>query len=59
MYGAPGPYDYKKWNARVGLQYTTYLHLYGASNNFDGSYLGGQHNASGNNSLFAYLWIAF
>ena len=59
MYGAPGPFDYKKWNLRVGLQFTEYLHLYGASNNFDGSYLGGTHNASGNNSVFAYLWIAF
>ena len=59
MYGAPGPYDYKKWNARIGLQFTEYLHLYGASNNFDGSYLGGTHNATGNNSVFAYLWIAF
>ncbi len=59
MYGAPGPYDYKKWNMRVGLQYTNYLNLYGGRTNFDGSNIGGTHNASGNNSLFAYLWVAF
>ena len=59
MYGAPGPYDYKKWNARLGLQFTSYMHLYGGTNNFDGSFLGRTHNASGNNSVFAYLWIAF
>jgi hypothetical protein len=46
MHGAPGPYDYKTWNARIGLQFTWYLHLYGGTNNFDGSFLGGTHNAS-------------
>jgi hypothetical protein len=59
MHGAPGPYDYKTWNARLGLQFTWYLHLYGGTNNFDGSFLGGAHNASGNNSVFAYAWLAF
>jgi hypothetical protein len=59
MHGAPGPYDYKTWNARLGLQFTEYLHLYGGTNNFDGSYLGGVHNAKGNNSVFAYAWVAF
>jgi hypothetical protein len=59
MHGAPGPYDYKTWNARIGLQFTRYLHLYGGTNNFDGSFLGGTHNASGNNSVFAYAWVAF
>ncbi|RBP05666.1 hypothetical protein DFR50_13429 [Roseiarcus fermentans] len=59
MKGAPGPYDDKKWNMRVGLQFTSYFHLYGGANNFDGSYLGNTHNASGNNSLFAYMWIVF
>ena len=58
-HGAPGPYDYTTWNARIGLQFTWYLHLYGGSNNFDGSFLGGTHNASGNNSVFAYAWLAF
>ncbi len=58
-HGAPGPYNYKTWNARIGVQFTEYLHLYGGTNNFDGSYLGGTHNAAGNNSVFAYAWLAF
>jgi hypothetical protein len=58
-HGAPGPYDYKTWNARIGLQFTQYLHLFGGGRNFDGSFLGGTHDASGNNSVFAYAWIAF
>ena len=56
-YGAPFPYS--TWNVRLGIQFTEYLHLYGGTNNFDGSYLGGTHNAQGNNSVFAYAWIAF
>ena len=58
-HGAPGPGDYKTWNARIGIQFTEYLHLYGGTNNFDGSFIGGTHNASGNNSVFAYAWLAF
>lgn len=58
-HGAPGPYGYNTWNARIGIQFTEYLHLYGGTNNFDGSYLGGTHNAAGNNSVFAYAWLAF
>ena len=58
-HGAPGPYDYKTWNARLGVQLTTYLHLYGGTTNFDGSYLGGTHNTSGNNSVFVYALVAF
>ena len=57
--GAPGPDDYKTWNARIGLQFTGYLQLFGGGRNFDGSFLGGTHNASGNNSVFAYAWLAF
>jgi hypothetical protein len=56
-YGAPFPYS--KWNVRLGLQFTEYLHLFGGTNNFDGSFLGRTHNASGNNSVFAYAWFAF
>jgi hypothetical protein len=56
-HGAPFPYS--TWNARIGIQFTQYLHLFGGTNNFDGSYLGGTHNASGNNSVFAYAWLAF
>jgi hypothetical protein len=47
------------WNVRIGLQFTEYLHLYGGTTNFDGSYFGGTHNAQGNNSVFAYAWFAF
>ena len=53
------PFPYNTWNARIGIQFTQYLHLYGGTNNFDGSFLGGTHNASGNNSVFAYAWLAF
>ena len=56
-YGAPFPYS--KWNVRLGLQFTEYLHLFGGTNNFDGSGLGATHNAAGNNSVFAYAWFAF
>ncbi len=56
-YGAP--FLYSKWNVRLGLQFTEYLHLYGGSNNFDGSNLGRTHDAAGNNSVFAYAWFAF
>ena len=56
-HGAPFPYS--TWNVRLGLQFTEYLHLYGGTTNFDGSFLGGTHNAKGNNSVFAYAWLAF
>ena len=56
-HGAPGPYKYA--NVRIGVQYTTYFNLYGGTNNFDGSGLGGTHNASGNNTAFVYAWAAF
>jgi hypothetical protein len=53
------PFLYSKWNVRLGLQFTEYLHLFGGGSNFDGSNLGRTHNASGNNSVFAYAWFAF
>ncbi len=56
-HGAPFPYSTA--NVRLGVQFTEYFHVYGGTNNFDGSYLGGTHNASGNNSVFAYAWVAF
>ena len=56
-YGSPFPYSTA--NVRLGIQFTEYFHLYGGTTNFDGSYLGGTHNASGNNSVFAYAWVAF
>ena len=51
--------DYKTWNARLGVQFVDYLHLYGGTNNFDGSFVGGTHNASGNNSVYVYALFAF
>jgi hypothetical protein len=58
-FGYGAPFLYPKWNVRLGLQFTEYLHLYGGTTNFDGSSLGRTHNASGNNSVFAYAWFAF
>jgi hypothetical protein len=58
-HGAPPPLPYSTMNLRLGLQFTEYLHLYGGTTNFDGSYIGGTHNAQGNNSVFAYAWFAF
>jgi hypothetical protein len=42
-------------NGEIGLSYTHYLKLFGGVNNFDGAF----HNASQNNTLFLYSWIAF
>jgi hypothetical protein len=60
-YGSPFPYS--TYNARFGVQYTKYLELYGGTNNFDGLIgtpgAGGQHNASGNNTLWLYAVLAF
>ena len=58
-HGSPSPLPYSTMNARIGVQFTSYLHVYGGTNNFDGSFLGGTHNASGNNSVLAYAWVAF
>jgi hypothetical protein len=60
-----GPKEYPWANMKVGLQYTTYLKMYGGTTNFDGlgPYFNGSnwryHNASDNNTLFLYNWIAF
>jgi hypothetical protein len=46
---------YRPWlNVRVGLQYTGYSKFDGASSNYDGS----GRNASDNNTLFGFLWVA-
>jgi hypothetical protein len=42
-------------NLRLGLQYVAYGKFNGASSNYDGS----GRNASDNNTLFAFLWLAF
>jgi hypothetical protein len=56
-HGSPGLYS--SYNARLGVQYTHYLHLYGGTDNFDGSGLGAMHNASGNDTLLLYAWLMF
>ena len=50
-----GPSVWPWLNARIGVSYTHYLKLFGGVNNFDGAF----HNASQNNTIFAYTWIAF
>ncbi|HUO94032.1 MAG TPA: hypothetical protein VMU22_13980 [Rhizomicrobium sp.] len=48
--------DYVPWlNVKVGLQYTAYFKFNGATSNYDGA----GRNASDNNMLFGYLWIAY
>jgi hypothetical protein len=41
--------------ARVGVQYTAYNTYNGATNNYDGF----GRNASDNNTLFLYVWVAY
>jgi hypothetical protein len=64
--GIMGQIDYTLWpasnsplgsrfNARIGLQYTLYGKFNGARHNFDGN--GG--NASDNNAIRLFTWIAF
>lgn len=40
-------------NVRLGLQYTVYTRFNGSSNNYDGF----GHDASDNNTLFAFIWL--
>ena len=40
---------------KLGLQYTAYMRFDGASSDYDGA----GRNASDNNLLYAYLWLAF
>jgi hypothetical protein len=48
--------DYVPWlNVKLGLQYTAFFKFDGATTNYDGA----GRNASDNNMLFGYLWIAF
>jgi hypothetical protein len=51
------PWPYATYNARIGLQYIRYNQLYGGNTNFDGTGLGGTHNAAGNNTVFLYAWL--
>lgn len=54
-FGAGGSPLGPRFNVRVGVQYTAYLRFDGAASNYDG--LG--HNASDNNTLRAFTWIAY
>ena len=48
-----GPAAWPWLNTRIGISYTQYLKLYGGATNFDGA----GHNASDNNTLFAFAWL--
>jgi hypothetical protein len=55
--GAMGEINYNPWqNARVGLEYVAYNKFNGSSTAYD---LTGGRNASDNNTLYLYLWVAF
>jgi hypothetical protein len=45
----------RRFNTRVGIQYTAYTSFDGASHNYDG--LGS--NAGDNNTLRVFLWAAY
>jgi hypothetical protein len=54
--GFVGELDFNPWeNTRLGVQYTGYSKFNGGSTNYDGS----GRNASGNNNLLLFAWIAF
>ena len=50
-----GPKPFTTSNVRFGLQYTHYMTLNGASTNFDGK----GHNASDNDTIYAYMVTLF
>ncbi len=48
--------NYLPWlNVKLGLQYTAYMKFNGATSNYDGL----NRNASDNNMIYGYVWIAF
>lgn len=54
--GIIGELDFNPWeNTRLGLQYTGYFNFNGRKTNYDGA----GRNASGNNTLFAFVWLVF
>ena len=54
--GFIGEVDVNPWeNARLGVQYIGYSRFNGLSTNYDGS----GRQASGNNTLFLFMWLAF
>ena len=54
-FGAGGSPLGKRFNMRVGVQYTLYTRFNGASRDYDG----GGANASDNNTLRVFTWIAY
>ena len=50
-----GPAFWPWLNFRIGLQYTHWTKFDGATTNINGT----GRNASGNNTLFAYIWTMF
>jgi hypothetical protein len=54
--GLVGEVDLNPWeNTRIGVQYTAYSNFNGGKTDYDGS----GRNASGNNTLYAFTWLAF
>jgi hypothetical protein len=54
--GFLGEVDFNPWeNTRVGVQYIAYSKFNGLGTNYDGA----GRNASGNNTLFLFMWVAF
>lgn len=55
-YGGIGEFDFNAWqNTRLGAQYTLYGKFNGGASSYDGS----GRNASNNDSLFLFAWVAF
>jgi hypothetical protein len=50
-----GPAFWPWLNVKVGLQYTAYQKFDGGTTNYDGA----GHNASDNNTLYLFAWMAF
>ncbi|HEY2377380.1 MAG TPA: hypothetical protein VGH98_15490 [Gemmatimonadaceae bacterium] len=54
--GLLGEFTYNPWqNTRIGAQYVLYNKFNGATTNYDAA----GRNASNNNTLYLYLWLAF
>jgi hypothetical protein len=54
--GLLGEFTYNPWqNTRLGAEYVIYGKFNGATTNYDGA----GRNASNNNTLYLYLWLAF
>jgi hypothetical protein len=54
-FGKPDSWGRPLANLKLGAQYVIYTLFNGGSRNYDGF----GHDASGNNTLFLYAWLAF